>query len=187
LCISLTTITRITKNISKWTIRNMLPVYHILLQYTNRNIFIGTGCYKIYFMLFFKQSIQLHLFVFFLVGVQFQLILGFNEKYTSQVMCVYSCHKTFITSCISVRMYWRREWWTGSMFRIVHLEMFSVILFIVVKLIHKYIFNLVPSFTKMWHFLTYSSFDLLSGTNKMKKNKHHTFGTYVIYLHCDYK
>ena len=59
-------------------------------------------------MLFFKQSIQLHLFVFFLVGVQFQLILGFNEKYTSQVMCVYSCHKTFITSCtnknISVRI-----------------------------------------------------------------------------------
>jgi hypothetical protein len=59
-------------------------------------------------MLFFKQSIQLHLFVFFLVGVQFQLILGFNEKYTSQVMCVYSCHKTFITSYtnkyISVRI-----------------------------------------------------------------------------------
>jgi len=46
LCISLTTINRITKNISKRTIRNMLPVHHTLLQYTNRNIFICTGCDK---------------------------------------------------------------------------------------------------------------------------------------------
>jgi hypothetical protein len=73
----------ITKNISKWTIRNMLPVYHILLQYTNRNIFIVTGYDKrfittvcthyLWCILFIETQYQLKYCVFHIGLICFKL------------------------------------------------------------------------------------------------------------------
>lgn len=55
LCISLTTINRITKNMSKWATRNMLPLHHTLLLYTNINVFICTGCDKSFMTTVYKH------------------------------------------------------------------------------------------------------------------------------------